>query len=53
MAIVVYHHRHMINQRVCTMDINDRYTHENQQNTASLLNRQGKLRYSETIVNYI
>ena len=53
MAIVVNYHWHMINQRVCTMDINNRYTYENQQNTANLLNRQGKLRYSEPIVNYI
>ena len=35
------------------MDINSRYTYENQHNIAYLLNRQIKLRYSEPIVNYI
>ena len=43
----------MINHRVCTIEINNRYTYKNQQNTANLTNRQGKLRYSEPIVNYI
>ena len=35
------------------MDINIRYTYENQYITAYLLNWQGKSRYSEPIVNYI
>ena len=35
------------------MDINIRYTYENQHNIAYQFNRQGKLRYSEPIVNYI
>ena len=35
------------------MDINIRYTYENQHNIAYLLNRQGKLRYSEPIINHI
>ena len=34
------------------MDINIRYTYENQHNIAYLLKRQGKLRYYEPIVNY-
>ena len=34
------------------MDINIRYTYENQHNILYLLNNQGKLRYSEPIVNY-
>ena len=35
------------------MDINIRYTYENQHNIAYQFNRQGKLRYFEPIVNYI
>ena len=35
------------------MDINIRYTYENQQNISYLLNGQIKLRYSEPIVNHI
>ena len=34
------------------MDINIRHTYDNQHNIAYLLNSQGKLRYSEPIVNY-
>ena len=34
------------------MDINIRYTYDNQHNIAYLLNRLGKLRYFEPIVNY-
>ena len=35
------------------MDINIPYTYENQQITVYLLNKQGKLRYFEPIVNHI
>ena len=35
------------------MDINIWYTYENQHNSAYLLDRQIKLRYSEPILNYI
>ena len=35
------------------MDINIRYTYDNQHNIAYLLDRQIKLRFSKPIVNYI